>query len=62
MSLDGLETYTDPSNAQEEGLDMDMVHDFGVGVGVDMRDFPSSHDDSEDTKIGQLPSASLSHS
>jgi hypothetical protein len=23
-----------------DGLDMDMVHDFGEGVGLDMRDFP----------------------
>lgn len=33
--------YTDPTHADHgvtDGLDMDM-HDFGEGVGLDMRDF-----------------------
>ena len=30
-------------------LDMDIMHDFGEGVGVDMRDFPS-HDELETVK------------
>lgn len=38
--------YTDPSQHDHvvgDGIDMDMVHDFGEGVGLDMRDF-QSHD------------------
>jgi len=33
------------------GLDMDIMHDFGEGVGVDMRDFPSH---SEDDEVGGI--------
>ena len=38
--------YSDPNHPDHgvtDGLDMDMVHDFGEGVGLDMRDF-TSHD------------------
>ena len=37
-----------------DGLDMDMVHDFGEGVGLDMRDFPVHEvDDMEDKHLGE---------
>lgn len=36
-------------NGLGEELDMDIMHDFGEGVGVDMRDFPS-HDGIEGTE------------
>jgi hypothetical protein len=37
-----------------DGLDMDMVHDFGEGVGLDMRDFPVHEvDDLEDKHLGK---------
>jgi hypothetical protein len=37
-----------------DGLDMDMVHDFGEGVGLDMRDFPVHEvDDLEDKHLGR---------
>lgn len=37
-----------------DGLDMDMVHDFGEGVGLDMRDFAVQEvDDMEDKHLGK---------
>ena len=37
-----------------DGLDMDMVHDFGEGVGLDMRDLPVHEvDDMEDKHLGE---------
>ena len=38
-----------PENGVGVELDMDIMHDFGEGVGVDMRDFPS-HDELETVK------------
>jgi hypothetical protein len=51
-------TQTNPDHDQVgivgtgDGLDMDMVHDFGEGVGLDMRDFPvhDVEDGLEDSK------------
>jgi hypothetical protein len=52
-------TQTNPDHDQGiggvgtgDGLDMDMVHDFGEGVGLDMRDFPvhDVEDGLEDSK------------
>lgn len=37
----------DPSG--EGGLDMDIMHDFGEGVGVDMRDFTVQGDEDGET-------------
>lgn len=50
----------DPDQADEQHengvggvLDMDIMHDFGEGVGVDMRDFPS-HDGIEgEVEVGK---------
>lgn len=51
--LTGEMDYSDPNHPEHgvtDGLDMDMVHDFGEGVGLDMRDF-TSHD--VDDGLGQ---------
>jgi len=46
-----------------DGLDMDMVHDFGEGVGLDMRDFPVHEvDDLEDKHLGTQAEGRLSSS
>lgn len=53
VSVD-MEYNSDPSSTNnnagppgEGGLDMDIMHDFGEGVGVDMRDFPVHVGDDE---------------
>ena len=33
-------------------LNMDIMHDFGEGVGVDMRDFPSHSEGDGDETVG----------
>jgi hypothetical protein len=43
-------THSDVNVHVPDGLDMDMVHDFGEGVGVDMRDFTVHDEDLEDVK------------
>lgn len=51
--MDPTGQYTHPDVGVNVGdvLDMDMVHDFGEGVGVDMRDFTVHNEDSmEDNK------------
>jgi hypothetical protein len=49
-----MDYTTNPDiNNVGDGLDMDMVHDFGEGVGLDMRDFPVHEvDDLEDKHLG----------
>ncbi len=41
MEYDPDQADENHENGVGDGLDMDIMHDFGEGVGVDMRDFPS---------------------
>lgn len=40
------------SHAGENNIDMDIMHDFGEGVGVDMRDFAGGAVGGEEEEMG----------
>ncbi len=48
-SSHGSHTTSQPNSAP---LDMDIMHDFGEGVGVDMRDFPGHTETEGDETVG----------
>jgi hypothetical protein len=64
--MDALDEYThhtpdgEHDAVPELDMDMDMAHDFGEGVGIDMRDFTSHADEeAKEGMTGEFDTAPL---